>query len=76
MKNKDKPVIITGFRHGDCLKTLCYFADISKVIAEEQGFLTSKNRFVNRIEAKRIAKKEFQLIRASPYRELISEDLY
>ena len=45
----------------------------------EQGFLTNKGRFVNRIEAMEIAKEQGQIIRlsGSPNADILfSEDLY
>ena len=45
----------------------------------EQGFLTNKGRFVNRIEAMEIAKEQGQVIRlsGSPNTDILfSEDLY
>ncbi len=76
LKNKESPVIIAGYRHGDCFNTIRCLTDISEVVDEEQGFITSKNRFVDRIEAKWIALQANQLITKSLYKELISEDLY
>lgn len=76
LKNKENPIIIAGYRHEDCFNSICSFMDFSNVIKEEQGFITSKNRFVNRIEAKQIAIQANQLIRESSFKELISEDLY
>lgn len=51
--------------------------DVKKVGPENQGFLTSKGRFVNRVEAYHIAWRESQMIRqtgSAP--ELFSEDLW
>lgn len=78
MSINDETIIISGYRHGDCFNVihkLCY----DKFIAQsecEQGFLTSSGRFVDRIEAKIVAKKADQLIRNSVFSELISEDIY
>ncbi|MDR2146421.1 MAG: hypothetical protein LBE91_08190 [Tannerella sp.] len=45
---------------------------------ETQGFLTSKGRFVNRIEAYTIAVNAGQIkdYNSNPYSKLFSEDLY
>jgi len=70
-------VIIPGFRHVDCYDVLIKLG--IKYVDEEQGFLTSYNRFVSRREAWIIAKKNNQIspeILKQDYLELISEDLY
>ncbi len=41
--------IIRGYRHGDCFRTM-YNKNIKRSSEEVQGFITSKNRFVNRQE--------------------------
>lgn len=76
-------LIIPGHRHSDCYKLLgdvgysCYIPG-----REGQGFLTSKNRFVSRKEAWKIAKENNQImwgLEASENDEdliLISENLY
>ena len=70
-------LIIPGFRHDDCYEVLRKLG--VKYINEEQGFLTSCNRFVCRREAWIIAKENNQIspeILKQDYLELISEDLY
>jgi len=58
-------VIISGHRHGDCYETL--EALVGKIETSKlpdrnkQGFLTSKNRYVNREEAWVIAKANNQI---------------
>lgn len=43
----------------------------------EQGFLTNEDDFVDRVEAKKIAREADQLLdRASPLKYLFSEDLW
>ncbi len=58
-------------RHGDIFKkfNICFGPD-------EQGFLTSVGRFVNRIEALYVAKRAGQIVKGHwpPY--LYSEDLW
>lgn len=70
-------LVLCGWRHG------CIFPQIGGLVKErqelgiyekEQGFLTSKNRFVNRHEATLIAKKAGQITFID--RPLYSEDLY
>jgi hypothetical protein len=77
--------IICGHRHSDCYKTLI---DVIKVkdedlpIRDNQGFLTSLNRYVDRKEGWIIAKRNKQIqwgLEASENGEdsaLISENLY
>jgi hypothetical protein len=77
--------IICGHRHSDCYKTLI---DVVKVkdedlpLRDNQGFLTSLNRYVDRKEGWIIAKKNKQIqwgLEASDNGDdsaLISENLY
>lgn len=81
-------VIVCGRRHSDC------YAVLQGIIGEDvdpatlpdrddQGFLTSLNRYVGREEAFNIAKANDQILKISPLygadaenRILASEDLY
>lgn len=79
-----------GHRHGQCIYTKCALTGLSdaKSGENEQGFLTSKNRFVSREEALEIALRENQVIDLSQGENqvidlsqvrgnrLFSEDLY
>lgn len=82
-----KGIIISGYRHGDCYKTLRDL--LSKYTTpdeanlpqrEDQGFLTSHNRYVSRAEAFKIAKLNNQIIHKMFDNDdegiLTSEDLY
>jgi hypothetical protein len=80
---KFKHTIISGFRHKDCNDVIRFLNP--KITYEElperenQGFLTSENRFVNRKVAFLIAKSQEQiisLIKDFDECELTSEDLY
>ncbi len=75
--HNDETLIIPGFRHGDCFGLLVKLGLTLYVSSEDQGFLTSKNRYVSRTEAYEIAVKAHQV---KDYGEdsiiLISEDLY
>jgi len=60
--NVDRGIVICGWRHGNCImvtkaltgyRTVTYAKDAAG--DHEQGFLTSKNRFVDRQEAMKIA---------------------
>ena len=62
-------VVICGRRHGDCIEILKGIlkgiapVDESKIPdPHERGFLTSKNRYVSRKEAFKIAKENNQII--------------
>ncbi len=83
--------IVAGYRHSDCYQTIANVLGIdtncddwaNKIpnlpTRSEQGFLTSKNRYVSRSEGFTIALQNNQLL--LPYREgqekiLTSEDLY
>ena len=62
-------------RHGECLCLLRACRPDS--FAEEQGFVTSSNRFVGRTEARKIAEAADQLMaRAGKFPELYSEDVW
>jgi hypothetical protein len=67
-------------RHGECiLLMLACLQDIDRNTtgAEEQGFVTSEHRFVDRIEARRIAVAAGQLTwRDTGLPELFSEDVW
>lgn len=75
----DKDVVIPCCRHGDAykiLKDLGFEAkDGYKEI--EQGFITTRNTFLNREEAYRLAAICGQINQISfDYKELYSEDIY
>ncbi len=70
-------IIVAGLRHNNCIST--YFELTGdQTHDEEQGFLTSKNRFVNRIEAGQIALACGQIKELKYYggKMLDSSDLY
>lgn len=64
-------------RHGECLRLLyCIFGE-DYIGKEEQGFVTSANRFVDRVTARAIADEAGQTSpRDAHRRELFSEDLW
>ncbi len=79
--NIETGIVLSGWRH------CCIFEQIGGSVGErqnlgiyekEQGFLTSKNRFVGREEALEIALKENQVKDIDDIRgnRLFSEDLY
>jgi len=73
-------LVFGGHRHGNCIYTKCAVTGLRDAESgeNEQGFLTSKNRFVTREEAFEIALRENQIIDLSQIRgnRLFSEDLY
>jgi hypothetical protein len=77
-----KGVMVTGRRHGDCnelLEKLLGLTEDQTPDREDQGFMTSKGRYVNRHEAYLIARENNQLLLEhvdGVTEELISENLY
>lgn len=78
-KNIDNGIVVCGYRHCDCIGLLSTIYDRGTIIKFDkvQGFLTTNNRFVNRIEAKQIAINANQLLeRECGKDELFSEDVW
>jgi hypothetical protein len=80
-KNCDRGLVVLGHRHGQCMWTMSSLTGLRSVtnaedgVGEyEQGFLTNKNRFVDREEGGQIAFAAGQTedLRTTLY----SEDLY
>jgi hypothetical protein len=73
-------LVFSGHRHGQCIYTKCAITGLRDAESgeNEEGFLTSKNRFVSREEALVIALRENQVINITEIRgnRLFSEDLY
>jgi len=67
-------ILVAGYRHNDCIANILAFRPDAKISQEMQGFLTSKERFVDRKEAGQIAYKAGQI--EKPIDLLLSEDLY
>ena len=80
-KNCDRGLVVLGHRHGQCMWTMSSLTGLRSVtnaedgVGEyEQGFLTNKNRFVDREEGGKIA---FDANQTEDLRTtLFSEDLY
>jgi hypothetical protein len=88
----DTGLVFTGWRHSDCFVTMEAWASRlwfwerwrldqvqpHQLAGRNQGFLTSRGRFVDRVEAKVIAVDAGQLEGRHVYgkTELYSEDLY
>ena len=79
-KNCPTGLVFSGHRHGQCIYTKCAVTGLRDAESgeNEQGFLTSKNRFVSREEGLIIALREGQVIDIKEIRgnRLFSEDLY
>ena len=78
-QNCDVGIVFCGLRHHNCLYQMVAITGKRQCeMGEEvQGFLTSKNRFVDRKEGWIIAEREKQIIRQSGgHGTLYSEDLY
>ncbi|MES2111224.1 MAG: hypothetical protein V4577_20890, partial [Bacteroidota bacterium] len=77
--------VIRGHRHDDCVQTALKWKaagqEIGHLVSEQQGFVTSRNRFVGREEAMRLQKALGARSMYSPDGNLhgdilFSEDLY
>lgn len=69
--------IFLGERHSDCYHQMqqagLYLPDLAYIV---EGFATSRNRFVTRFEAAKIAKAANQLPADSPITQLYSKDIW
>lgn len=77
--------VICGRRHHNCISTFAKMVGfpydengLKLMRTEEQGFITNTNRWVDRLEALKIAKEAGQLIHGYGNEQLglFSEDLY
>ena len=84
-KNISTGYVICGRRHSNCYITVCILTVGSsdseaiqkmKSIDNIQGFLTNKNRFLNREESYKLAVEAGQIEDKSSSKLLISEDLW
>jgi hypothetical protein len=80
-KNINTGIVILGHRHGQCIWTMSCLSEFRTVEKADdatgkhiQGFLTSKNNFLNRKEAATLAFEVGQI--NEPTTQLFSEDLY
>lgn len=86
--NIESGIVVCGYRHGQIIWTVSMLTGLRTVTYAddgtgeyEQGFLTNKNRFVDRKEAYKIAYENNQIIGPNKGRlhneiGLTSEDLY
>jgi len=79
-----KGMVICGFRHAHCIRTMFDSMGLRTVVIGEnatgsftQGFLTNKNRFVDRGEAYQVAMQNGQISDIRPHQQILySEDLW
>lgn len=72
-------VVVRGHRHSDCIHTANRMGLDTKHWSPDEGFITSKNKFVGRKEARDIHVASSQVPFRKIYHsdtELYSEDLY
>lgn len=76
--NVDHGVVICGWRHPNCIYVKVAITGLSdgETQPSVQGFLTSRNRFVDREEAAKIAYERGQLKEGIRVEYLFSEDIY
>jgi hypothetical protein len=78
--NIKEGIVVGGLRHSYCIATFVALTGKRSVLPEcgeyVQGFLTTKDRFVDRNEAMGIAKASGQVTSKQSFEELYSEDLY
>lgn len=78
--NCDRGLVFCGFRHPQCMYTMVSVTGLrsvdSEVGEEVQGFLTSLNRFVDRVEGLEIARLAKQIKHNDHIVQLHSEDLW
>lgn len=70
--------VVVGRRHSDCIYTQERMPVTTQILSKVQGFLTSRNRFLNRHDSYLLALACGQLPvePLSPSQILVSEDLY
>jgi hypothetical protein len=80
-RNVERGAVFCGYRHPHCMYTMVAITGLRSVETEVgeiiEGFLTSKNRFVDRLEAYKIAIESKQIEKGKySSNTLYSEDLY
>ena len=73
-RNIKTGIVVCGWRHHNCFMILDAIFDREETRGATQGFLTSKDRFLNRGDSAEIAFRARQI--EKPADTLISEDLY
>lgn len=77
--NVDRGIVFCGWRHPNCMYQMVAITGLSDYQAGhgEQGFLTNKNRFVDREEGAQIALESGQIEKLNFSKTILySEDLY
>jgi hypothetical protein len=77
-KNIETGVVICGLRHHNIYRTKQLIPeDVLALHPHVTGFLTNKDRFVDRVEGLRIAEAAGQIVhKHCPKHELMSEDIF
>lgn len=73
-RNVNKGFVICGRRHHNCFTTAAILKPKKRLLNVEQGFLTSKDKWVDRVEAAKIAFSAGQIKRET--KQLFSEDIF
>lgn len=76
--NCDSGIVFSGWRHANCMYQMVAITGLRSHLAGEsvQGFLTNKNRFVDRTEGAKICLESGQINKLHYGTILYSEDLY
>lgn len=81
--NIETGLVVEGHRHADIIRTMVNLLGKRTCTNGEdcagesvQGFVTNRNRFVDRYEGMKIAREANQIISDTTFKELYSEDLY
>ena len=77
MKGEDAPQYVYGHCHAACIDTFSFmeiYSHMRDQTREVQGFMTTRGRFVDRVEAMKIAKEANQL--RNPYSTKTELDSY
>lgn len=77
-KNIDTGIVVCGLRHHNCFATLArIYPDREYLKNYEDGFVTSRNRFVGRVTALRIAREAGQIVKKHGDPNILySEDIF
>lgn len=75
-QNIDTGFVISGRRHYNCILTFSMIKDASEHIPNIQGFLTSKDRFLDRHESYLLALQTKQIKNTCSTEIIMSEDLW
>lgn len=77
MKGEDTPQYVYGHCHAACIDTFSFMeicSSMRDLTREVQGYMTTRGRFVDRVEAMKIAREANQL--RNPYNKKTELDSY